>query len=71
MPQPSFLRRAAAALAGLAFATGAAQAAEFGNITINGYGHQSFLKTTDNTWLEPPRVSRRPVGLSQASTAVD
>ena len=51
MHHPSFLHRAAVALAGLAFATGAAQAAEFGNITINGYGHQSFLKTTDNTWL--------------------
>ena len=51
MKRPSFLRRAALALAGLAFASGAAQAAEFGNITINGYGHQSFLQTTDNTWL--------------------
>ncbi|RPH43916.1 MAG: hypothetical protein EHM87_12205 [Burkholderiales bacterium] len=51
MKRPSLLRGAAAALASLTLAGGAAHAAEFGNITINGYGNQSFIRTTDNAWL--------------------
>lgn len=51
MKPASFLRRAAAALTATLAVGGPAVAAEFGNITINGYGHQSFIRNTENTWL--------------------
>jgi hypothetical protein len=51
MPSFNVLRGAIAALALGAIAGAPAVAAEFGNITINGYGHQSFIRTTQNTWL--------------------
>ena len=50
----TFKHLASAALA-LGIATPIAQAAEFGNISINGYGHQSFLRTTHNEFLGADR----------------
>ncbi|MEN9317327.1 MAG: hypothetical protein RIS35_3720 [Pseudomonadota bacterium] len=49
-PAP-FLRRAAAAIAATSLIAGSAVAAEFGNVSINGYGHQSFIRNAANTWL--------------------
>lgn len=50
--KPAFLlRRAAAAAVASLLAAGTAVAAEFGNISINGYGHQSVIRNSQNTWL--------------------
>jgi hypothetical protein len=51
MIRTPLLRRLAPLLASVCIASGTAQAAEFGNISINGYGHQSFLRASSNTWL--------------------
>lgn len=43
--------RAALAAVALTLAAGAAQAADVGNLSINGYGHQSFVRNSANRWL--------------------
>ena len=51
-PLPSLKRLA---LVSALLGCGAASAADFGNLTLNGYGHQSFLRNTENTWLGADR----------------
>lgn len=51
MKPATFLRRATAAAVASLLVAGTAAAAEFGNISINGYGHQSFIRNSQNTWL--------------------
>ncbi len=52
---PFTLKRLAGATLALGLAAPVAQAAEFGNITVNGYGHQSFLRSTHNEFLGADR----------------
>jgi hypothetical protein len=49
------LKRLAGAALALGLGATTVQAAEFGNITINGYGHQSFLRATHNEFLGADR----------------
>lgn len=49
------LKRLAGAALALGLCAPAVHAAEFGNITLNGYGHQSFLRSTHNEFLGADR----------------